>query len=80
MDENNAWVTSMSALGYVRGPKFSSYEELSAWDALNTRAHVRRLISGEYMVYFTDAKLSSAQMPQNPENGGSPHDLNDVPF
>ena len=50
-DEVDNWPTSMSARGYVQGPKFSSYEELSAWDSSNTRPHIRRTINGTSHVY-----------------------------
>ena len=38
---NDSWSAAMAAKGYTQGPQFSSYEELSEWDSLNARSHVR---------------------------------------
>jgi|Cruoilmetagenom7_1024161.scaffolds.fasta_scaffold00298_17 hypothetical protein len=80
MDESAAWVTSMSARGYIRGPEFSSYEELSAWDGSNTRPHIRRLIGDKYQVCFTDGQPYAAQVPTAANSDKSIYDINDVPF
>ncbi|WP_172321685.1 hypothetical protein [Alterinioella nitratireducens] len=80
MDDDEAWVASMSARGYVRGPDFSSYEELSAWDDSNTRPHVRRLIGDKYQVYFTDGLPNVDQVPTAADVDGPSYDITDVPF
>lgn len=38
---NDSWSTAMAAKGYTKGPQFNSYDELSAWDSLNARSHIR---------------------------------------
>lgn len=53
-DEVDDWSTSMSAKGYIKGPQFPSYEELSIWDLSNKRPHVRSRTSQGFQVYFTD--------------------------
>jgi len=80
MNDDEAWVASMSAHGYVRGPDFSSYEELSAWDGSNTRPHIRRLIGDRYQVYFTDGLPNVEQTPTSANVDGSSDDITDVPF
>jgi len=55
-DEIDFWFASMSAKGYVEGPQFASYEELSVWDLSNIRPHVRSQIGQGYQVFFTDGK------------------------
>ena len=80
MDETDVWTTSMAARGYVQGPKFSSYEELIAWEPSNTRPHLRRTIAGICHVYFTDAQSLSAEVPTEPKNTGPDFNINDVPF
>lgn len=52
--EMDAWRSAMLARGYVEGPEFSSYEELSDWDRMNRRPHVRRRNSSGFLVFFTD--------------------------
>lgn len=54
--ELRAWMASMEARGYTKGPQFSSYESLSAWDSSNTRSHIRRPSYRGYFVYFTDSR------------------------
>lgn len=80
INQNAAWVTSMSARGYIRGPEFSSYEELSAWDGSNTRPHIRRLIGDKYQVCFTDGQPYAEQTPTATNSGGSTYDIKDTPF
>lgn len=80
MDETDIWITSMLSLGYVPGPEFSSYEELSAWDGGNTRPHVRRLIDGKYKVYFTDYQSHTEDTPTDSNEARSGYDIIDVPF
>ncbi|WP_341369160.1 hypothetical protein [Yoonia sp. BS5-3] len=53
-DETDAWLATMSAKGYVKGPQFSSYEDLLNWDLSNTRPHVRRRSDQGYQVFFAD--------------------------
>lgn len=80
MDENEVWVASMSARGYTRGPEFSSYEELTAWDGSNMRTHIRRRIGDKYQVYFTDGQPCTAQPPAEVSSVESAYDICDVPF
>ena len=80
MDENAAWVTSMLERGYIKGPEFSSYEELSAWDGANKRSHIRRLIGNKYQVFFTDEQPYTAQTPTAANSERTTYDINDVPF
>jgi hypothetical protein len=53
---NDSWSAAMAAKGYTQGPQFSSYEELSAWDSLNARSHVRSRTEQGYQIYFTDGQ------------------------
>ncbi|KUJ85982.1 hypothetical protein AVO45_03145 [Ruegeria marisrubri] len=55
-DEDDAWMASMKAKGYVRGPHFDSYQELNEWDRQNTRPHIRRPTYYGYDVFFTDGQ------------------------
>ena len=32
---NDSWSAAISAKGYTQGPRFNSYDELSAWDSSN---------------------------------------------
>jgi len=48
------WCKAMESRGYSRGPRFSSYSELSNWDKTNKRPHVRRRSPNGFDVYFTD--------------------------
>lgn len=80
MDKKDSWITSMLALGYVQGPEFSSYQELSVWDGLNTRPHVRRFIGDKFRVYFTDYRSDTQYTPVASDSSGSFYDINKVPF
>jgi len=53
-DELKTWSESMAAKGYVKGPSFETYEQLSEWDRQNTRPHLRRRTPGGYMIFFTE--------------------------
>lgn len=48
------WRASMSARGYIKGPRFNSYDELSKWDKSNRRPHIRRRNSDGFEVFFTN--------------------------
>jgi len=55
-DEDDAWMASMKAKGYVPGPHFDSYQRLAEWDRINTRPHIRRPTYFGYDVFFTDGQ------------------------
>ena len=59
-DELDAWRQRMVARGYTKGPKFSTYAELSVWDRENKRAHIRRRNGEGFEVFFTDRQSSDA--------------------
>lgn len=74
-DELSTWRQSMMERGYTKGPAFSSYAELSAWDSENTRPHVRRRNGNGFEVFFTDRR------PSGPSLAGDPATFDDeIPF
>jgi len=75
-DELDAWRRSMLSRGYTRGPRFSSYTELSAWDHENKRPHIRRRNGNGFEVFFTD-RISSD--PSQSEGGPKNAD-DEIPF
>jgi hypothetical protein len=75
-DELDAWRNSMISRGYTKGPQFSTYEELSAWDRENKRPHIRRRNGCGFEVFFTDRQSS-----QPFQSKGAPKtDDDEIPF
>lgn len=54
-DDREEWRISMRSKGYVQGPSFSNYQEMSAWEKTNTRPHIRM----SFEVFFTDGGPST---------------------
>lgn len=59
VDELDAWRRTMVSRGYTKGPRFSTYAELSAWDRENKRPHIRRRNGNGFEVFFTDRQPSN---------------------
>ncbi len=76
------WSASMVSKGYEKGPEFLTYIELSDWDLVNKRPHVRSWVDQCYQVFFTDGQ------PYIKADNKSTHDQNwpkisindDIPF
>lgn len=80
-DGNGSWSAAMAARGYIKGPHFPSYEELSSWDSSNTRPHVRSRSEGGYQVYFTDGQPDVGLGSRSePDNSPTSRMNDDVPF
>lgn len=78
-DEEDAWMASMKAKGYVRGPHFDSYRQLVEWDHVNTRPHIRRPTYYGYDIFFTDGQ--PYYEPTNAVRTGAPSEKDDeIPF
>lgn len=52
-NELELWRTLMLSRGYLKGPRFSSFEELSEWERENARPHVRRRTPFGFEVFYT---------------------------
>ncbi len=80
--DDRSWTAAMEAKGYARGPQFSSYEDLSAWDRSNSRSHIRSRSGQNFQVYFTDGQsgdvLKSTSAPNSRQVAPSIND--DIPF
>ncbi|MCZ4351128.1 hypothetical protein O4H61_01230 [Roseovarius aestuarii] len=53
-DDTESWSAAMLAKDYMRGPQFSLYEDLVAWELTNSRPHVRGQNKHGYQIYYTD--------------------------
>jgi hypothetical protein len=77
---NSNWSAAMSAKGYTQGPRFNSYDELSAWDSSNARSHVRSHSGQGYQVYFTDEQPHSRSESTPDGRKPSPSIDDEIPF
>lgn len=82
LDENDAWRASMRARKYEQGPCFSSFKELSDWDKVNNRAHIRRRTAMGFEVFFTDGKQGGKVGSSTARTSRTPHSISDddIPF
>ena len=54
-NSDNAWLATMLAGGYRKGPFFESYDALACWERAEApRPHIRKPLNGGYQVFFTN--------------------------